>query len=242
MARSSPPLRARGLGAFPERGRSELPEGRLGRPAPDRSEEPDRGLDPERDGEPDRVGGPSERDEEPERGPEPARLDDEPPDDRDEPALDPLLPRDGLPPEDGRPELSDPDRLDGRAEPRPAEPDADPPLDPPFEPPFAGPDFPVGRPLPRGPLDLPERDELEEGGLAIRPTYRPTTPFLKTGSTRPTDTTEIAKKWWKSLKAKIPRRKTRKGPPMGALFFLRNPAASYSPRESTPKYHRRWWA
>jgi len=23
---------------------------------------------------------------------------------------------------------------------------------------------------------------------------------------------------------------------------MRNPAATYSPRESPPKYHRRWWA
>jgi hypothetical protein len=35
--------------------------------------------------------------------------------------------------------------------------------------------------------------------------------------------------------------KTGKGPPKGP-FSLRNPAASYSPRESPPKYHRRWWA
>lgn len=35
--------------------------------------------------------------------------------------------------------------------------------------------------------------------------------------------------------------KSRKDPFRGP-FCLRNPAASYSPRESTPKYHRRWWA
>jgi hypothetical protein len=34
--------------------------------------------------------------------------------------------------------------------------------------------------------------------------------------------------------------KRRKGPRGGP--FKRNPAASYSPRESPPKYHRRWWA
>ncbi len=40
-----------------------------------------------------------------------------------------------------------------------------------------------------------------------------------------------------------PRRgaKTTKGPQRGP-FRERNPAASYSPRESPPKYHRRWWA
>jgi hypothetical protein len=76
-------------------------------------------------------------------------------------------------PEVGRPELSEPERLDGRPEPRPAAPDADPPLDTPLEPPFAGPAFPAGRPPPRGPFDLPERDELEEEGLAMGPTYRP---------------------------------------------------------------------
>ena len=184
MARSSPPLRARGLGAFPERDRSELPEGRLGRPEPVRSGEPERELDPERDGAPERDGEPDREElseDEPEREPEPDRLDEEPPEDRDEPAPEPLLPREGLPPDEGRPELSDPDRLDGRAEPRPAEPEAEPPFEPPFEPPLAGPDFPAGRPPPRGPLDLPERDELEEEGLAMRPTYRPKTPSLKTG-------------------------------------------------------------
>jgi hypothetical protein len=30
--------------------------------------------------------------------------------------------------------------------------------------------------------------------------------------------------------------------PAEAGRFLRNPAASYSPRGSPPKYHRRWWA
>jgi len=70
------------------------------------------------------------------------------------------------------------DRVDGRAELRPAEPEADPPLDPPFELPFGGPDFPAGRPVPRGPFDLPERDEPEEEGLAIYPTYRPKTTTL----------------------------------------------------------------
>jgi hypothetical protein len=54
-------------------------------------------------------------------------------------------------------------------------------LDPPLELPFAGPGFPEGRPPPRGPFDLPERDELEEEGLAMSPTYRPETPILKTG-------------------------------------------------------------
>jgi hypothetical protein len=170
VARSSPPLRARGLGALPERGRSELPEGRLGRPEPVRSEELDRGLEPEpdRDGAPDRADGP-------ERGPELVRPEDDPPEedppeDREELEPEPLLaPRDGFPPEVGRPELSELDRLDGRAEPRPAEPepDPDPPLDPPLEVPFAGPGFPEGRPPPRGPFDLPERDELEEEGLAM---------------------------------------------------------------------------
>ena len=39
-----------------------------------------------------------------------------------------------------------------------------------------------------------------------------------------------------------PEPENEKRTPEGVLFFLRNPAASYSPRESTPKYHRRWWA
>jgi hypothetical protein len=38
-----------------------------------------------------------------------------------------------------------------------------------------------------------------------------------------------------------PGRKRRKGPSRGPSS-LRNPAASYSPRGSLPKYHRRWWA
>jgi hypothetical protein len=36
-----------------------------------------------------------------------------------------------------------------------------------------------------------------------------------------------------------PKRRKR---PQRASFEVRNPAASYSPRESPPKYHRRWWA
>ena len=192
VARSSPPLRARGLGAFPERGRSELPDARLGRPEPVRSDELDRGLEPERAGAPDRDDGP-------ERGPEPVRPEDEPPEDeppedRDELEPEPLLPpRDGFPPEVGRPELSELDRLEGRADPRPAEPELapEPPLDPPFELPFAGPDFPDGRPPPRGPFDLPERDELEEEGLAMRPTYRSSTPTLKTSPPASDDTQTV---------------------------------------------------
>ncbi len=35
------------------------------------------------------------------------------------------------------------------------------------------------------------------------------------------------------------RRKTTKSPPFGGLFRVENPAATYSPRGSTPKYHRR---
>ena len=118
---------------------------------------------------PDRDGAP-DRDDGPERGPEPVRPEEDPPEDRGELEPEPLLPpRDGFPPEVGRPELSELDRLDGRAEPRPAEPDPDPdpPLDPLLELPFAGPGFPEGRPPPRGPFDLPERDELEEEGLAM---------------------------------------------------------------------------
>ncbi len=34
----------------------------------------------------------------------------------------------------------------------------------------------------------------------------------------------------------------RRKDPLRGPFCLRNPAASYSPRESPPKYHRRWWA
>ena len=30
--------------------------------------------------------------------------------------------------------------------------------------------------------------------------------------------------------------------PSGGRFQLRNPAATYSPRDSRPKYHRRKWA
>ena len=117
---------------------------------------------------------------------------------------------------------------------------------PPFEPPFAAPfetpfDPPVAddpeRPLPperdEGPdraeprpppaeVERDERDEPEDGGRAIDPTYRP--PAGASDTRVATDSCPDATK-----------------APEGA-FVLRNPAASYSPRESTPKYHRRWWA
>lgn len=165
VARSSPPLRARLLGAPPERDRSELGAPRLGRPELERSEEPDRLEDPE-----------------------------------------------GFEPD----------------------PPLGPPVEPPFEPPlgapFGAPPLAAGWDPPRGLCDLPERDEPEEGGLAMSPTYRHTTSILKTlamGNAR-------AREFDGS--------KTRKGPPKGPSSLFRNSAASYSPRESTPKYHRRWRA
>ena len=125
VARSSPPLRARPLGAPPERERSELGALRLGRPVLERSEDPDRLEEPDRPEEPDGF---------------------------------------------------DPD------------PPLGPPLEPPFElplgAPFGAPPLGAGRDPPRGLLDLPERDEPEEGGLAIGPTYRHRTPTLKTSKSR----------------------------------------------------------
>lgn len=167
VARSSAPARARPLGPDPARSdrvRSDpfdRPAGRpVGRPDDRPSEER-----PSVDRAPDERSGPPEREPPPER----PGLDDrelEPPDERGPVPLE-------------RP--AEPDAL------RPGDPGfaADLPVEPPFalpfEPPF-GALLPVERAPPRGPLGFPERDELEEEGLAITTTYRAIPPAPKTSS------------------------------------------------------------
>ena len=110
--------------------------------------------------------------------------------------------------------------LESRPEGRPAAPERRSPLSgrPGRDPPRAAPEPPLeeepdaGRP-PR------ERDGSEAGGRGISTTYRA---------------------WWGSESEEAARE--REKDPRGGPFHMRNPAASYSPRESPPKYHRRWWA
>ena len=89
---------------------------------------------------------------------------------------------------------------------------------------------------PEPPRDEPAVDRLDPS----EPTGRACARAAAAGSARRSDG-ERRWPWRGSYRTDEPGPKTTNGAPKGPVQ-VRNPAASYSPRESPPKYHRRWWA